>query len=157
MACSSPHQSCLVSYVPTSLGNILPRTGRPDAQSTAVYSWMLKSVAVRGCYAEVQFRNLRSATSAFQSCCPWPLCLAPMAPIKIKSSHVFVFLTTVDIFPRSFHCGLWNRNLICKLITLVLFKEHAPCLYCLIQMVPRRHCFPFSLHQEKLFLSLAMY
>lgn len=65
---------------------------------------------------KVQFRNLRSVNSVFYFCYPWPLCLAPLPLIQIKSPHIFVFLSTVDIFPRSFHCALWNWNFICKVI-----------------------------------------
>lgn len=133
MACSSPHQSCFVSYVPTSLGNILPHTGSPDAQSTAVFSWTLKVSGRMRMLCRSSVQKLEISYFCLLVLLSLATLPCPMAPIKIKSSHVFVFLTTVDIFPRSFHCGLWNRNLICKLITLVLFKEHSPCLYCLIQ------------------------
>ena len=79
------------------------------------------------------------------------------APIKIKASHVSVFLTAVDVFPSAFMCGLWNGNLVCTLIILQCYSKNTPhAFFALCEMIPRKHCFLFCSHQGKLLLSIIM-
>lgn len=130
VACSFPTKAASLLTSPQMWG----RTGCPPSGQSCITEGSRvrrtpQSAVTQGRCAEVQFRNVRSVTAVFRSCCPWPSALL-RCPYQTK-----IFLC-ICILNHCWHISqifpLWSMKQEFDLQTdhsSMLFKEPSPCLF----------------------------